>query len=324
MKFKYFNSVVCFCLTLAVFVSTAQALDKEKNIQGLSHYIAGGYYEGIGDLDKAVREYQQALEADPQSSLLHLNLASVLIRKNELDPAIVALKRSAALDPLAVEPHAVLALVYAAQNKADLLVQEYALALKNAAKLEPKNIEIYKSLGAIYLEQGKLKEAEGIFNLIVGLAPLDAEAHFYLASIYYDLKDFVFAEKELKSAVKLNPDLHPALNFLGYFYLEQNKNIDQAGGLIRRALSFEPENGAYIDSLGWFYFKKGKFKEALSQLEKAASFLSNPEIYDHLGEVFLKLGDPENAKLNWEKSLKLDSSQEKVKEKLLKVTNNGK
>ena len=104
-----------------------------------------------------------------------------------------------------------------------------------------------------------------------------------------------------------------------------DKNINQAGRLIKKALGFEPDNGAYIDSLGWYYFKKGKFKEALNELEKAAALMSDPEIYDHLGEVFLKLGNRDFAKLNWEKSLKLDSTQGKIKAKLLKLTNtNGK
>ena len=321
MNFKYLYCVVC--LTLALTVCPALASDTKEDARGLSHYILGVYCEDLGNLDRAIQEYQLALEADPNSALLHLNLASIFIKQNNTALAIAQLKQAIGLTPEAIEPHAILALVYAAQNKADLSAQEYTLALKNAVKLEPKNIEIYKSLGAIYLQQRKLKEAEGIFKLITGMAPADPQAHFYLANIYYDLKDNSSVEKELNSALKLKPDYHEALNFLGYFYLEQDKNINQAGEMIRKALVFEPHNGAYIDSLGWFYSKKGKFKEALSELEKAASLLSDPVIYDHLGDVFLKLGNRDDAKLNWEKSLKLDSTQEKIKTKLLNLGNNG-
>jgi len=318
LKLKYLNSLVCLCLSLAMAVQTAQALDVDrKDTQSLSHYITALYYEDLGDIDTAIQEYRKALQIDTQSSLLHLNLASAFIKKNDIPSAILELRQSIDLAPEAVEPHAILALVYTTQNKADLAAQEYELALKNASKLEPGNIEIYKSLGAIYLQQGKLKEAEGIFKLVAGLSPLDAQTHFYLGSIYYELKDYALVETELKAAIKLKPDYHEALNFLGYFYLEQDKNIDKAGLMIRKALGFDPENGAYIDSLGWFYFKKGKLKEALSHLEKAASLLSDPVIYEHLGDVFMKLGNRDNARLNWEKSLKLDSAQERVKEKLL-------
>jgi len=326
LRLKYLNSVVCLCLSLVLAAPAAQALDTDRleGAQSLSHYIMALYCDDLGDIDGAIQEYRKALETDDQSSLLHLNLASAFIKKNDIPSAINELRQSVNLAPDAVEPHAILALIYTTQNNADLATQEYALALKNASKLEPENVEIYKSLGALYLQQRKLKEAEGIFKLIAGLSPLDAEAHFYLGSIYYDLKDYSASEKEFKAAIKLKPDYHEALNFLGYFYLEQDRYIDKAGGLIRKALSFDPENGAYIDSLGWFYFKKGKFKEALSHLEKATSFLSDPVIYEHLGDVFMKLGNRDSAKLNWEKSLKLDSTQEQVKEKLLKATNNGK
>ena len=353
MKFKYLNGVICFCLTLASSVLSAQAQDTHRteghglasfsqshklegsglasfsqshkeDTRSLSHYILGVYCEGLGDLEGAVGEYQKALETNPQSSLLHLNLASVFIQKNNPAQATEELKQSIKLAPEAVQPHALLALVYAAQDKADLATGEYILALENATKAEPENIDIYKGLGVIYLQQNKLKQAEGIFKLILNLAPADPQAHFYLGNIYYNLEDYPSVEEELKSAIKLKPDYHEALNFLGYFYLEQDKNIDQAGLMIKQALVFEPENGAYLDSLGWFYYKKGKFKEALSHLERAASFLSDPVIYEHLGDVFLKLGNLESAKLNWEKSLKLDSRSDKVKAKLLKVTNHGK
>lgn len=338
MKFSFLNSVICCCLTWALSVLPVQAQDTHRSpgdalayfgqshkedTRSLSHYIVAVYRESLGDLEGAIQEYQKAQEADPQSSLLYLSLASVFIQKDKQAQAIKELKRSIELDPEAVHPHALLALVYSASGKPDLAAEEYILAFENATKQEPENIEIYKSLGAIYLQQKKLKQAEGIFKLIIKLAPADPEAYFYLGSIYYDLKEYLSAEKELKKAIKLKPDYHEALNFLGYAYLEQDRNIDPAGVMIKQALVAEPENGAYLDSLGWFYYKKRNLKEALSYLEKAAYFLSDPVVYDHLGDVFLKLGNSDSAQLNWEKSLKLNSGQDQVKAKLLKLTNHG-
>jgi Tfp pilus assembly protein PilF len=339
LKFSFLSSLICFCLTWAASTLPAQAQDIHKTqgdkqacfglgskeyTRSLSHYIVGVYCESLGDLERAIKEYRKAQENDPQSSLLHLSLAAVFIQKDKPTQAIAELKRAIELDPQAVQPHALLALVYSAQGKTDPAAEEYVLAFENASRQEPENTEIYRSLGAIYLQQKKLKQAEGIFKLILKLAPLDAETHFYLGSVYYDLKDYPASEKELKIALKLKPDYHEVLNFLGYFYLEQDRNIDQAGVLIKQALTYEPENGAYLDSLGWFYYKKGKFKEALSYLEKGAYFLSDPVIYEHLGDVFLKLGNPDSARLNWEKSLKLNSAQDQVKTKLLEITNHGK
>jgi Tfp pilus assembly protein PilF len=86
--------------------------------------------------------------------------------------------------------------------------------------------------------------------------------------------------------------------------------------MIRKALEMEPDNGAYIDSLGWLYFKKGKFKEAVTEIEKASLLVEDHVIFDHLGDAYLKVKDIEKAKLNWEKSLQLDAKQEQVKKKL--------
>lgn len=71
-----------------------------------------------------------------------------------------------------------------------------------------------------------------------------------------------------------------------------------------------------MDSLGWLYFKQGKIQEALKELQRAASLTEDPVIYDHLGDAYFKIGDNANAKLSWQKSLKLDPKQDKIKEKI--------
>jgi len=334
LKFRYLKGVIFFCLTWALsFPAQAQEIHRTKGHgldfynqilaqnpqdrckRSLSHYILGVYYEGLGDLEEAVNQYHFALADDPQSSLLHLNLAAVYIQKDKPEQAVGELKQSIRLAPETVQPRVLLALVYASQNKSDLAEAEYVQALENAAKVEPGNADLYKGLGALYLQQKKIKQAEVVFKLAAKLSPLDPETHFYLGDVYYELNDYPLAEKELKAAIKIKPDYHEALNFLGYFYLEQDKSVEAGGELIRRALALDPDNGAYTDSLGWFYYKKGNFKEALRYIGKAASLLSDPEIYDHLGDVYLKLGDSSSAKINWEKSLKLDPQNDKVKAK---------
>jgi len=86
--------------------------------------------------------------------------------------------------------------------------------------------------------------------------------------------------------------------------------------MIRKALGIEPDNGAYIDSLGWLYFKQGRFQEAIKELERASILFKDPVIFDHLGDAYLKTGDTEKAKANWQKSLDLDPVQDKVKKKI--------
>lgn len=311
--------VLFFCLVAPLIIKTnCLALDKKES-SAISHYIMGVIYEDIGDIDTAIEEYKKAIKSDADASVIRLNLVSSLIKKDDIPKAIEELKSVIEIDPEAVEPHAILALLYTSQNKHDLAAAEYETALKNAAKQEPKNIEIYKSLGAIYLQQKKYTEAESTYRLIIELAPEDAQAHFYLGNIYNELKKNNLCEKELKEAIRLKPDYHEALNYLGYLWVEENKNLDQAETMIRQALKIDPDNGAYIDSLGWLYFMRAKYKEALKELERAGSLMDDPVIFDHLGQVYLKMDDKEKAKLNWQKSLQMDPRQDVLKKKLEKL-----
>ena len=91
--------------------------------------------------------------------------------------------------------------------------------------------------------------------------------------------------------------------------------------MIRRALIVSPDNGAYLDSLGWVFFKKGKHEDALRTLKRADSILKDAVIYDHMAEVYLKLNDFEQAIYHWGLSLKLQPDQEEIKQKIEKVKN---
>ena len=305
---------MCMAVSL-LFLQNALCLDKKQSL-ATSHYIMGVMYDDIGDVEGAIEEYKKALRTDDQSSVIHLNLAGSFIKNNNIPAAVEELKLAIKLDPEAVTPHAILAILYVSQNKSELATKEYESALMNASKVQPENVDIYRKLGEIYIHQKKFKEAEGTFRLILKLSPGDPKAHFNLANIYDELKDRKMAEGELKKALELKSDYYEAMNYLGYLYAEENRNLEEAELLIKKALEFEQANGAYLDSLGWVYFKKGKIDDALRDLEKASTLLEDAVIYEHIGDVYLKKNNLQKAKLNWEKSLGLDPKQNKVKEKI--------
>ncbi|MFA5198852.1 MAG: tetratricopeptide repeat protein, partial [Candidatus Omnitrophota bacterium] len=304
LRLTGFYATVLLCLAP---VLSAEAQEKyEGNPWSLGHYIIGSYYDSLGDLEGAVNEYRLAQDADPRNAVLSLGLASIFIRQEKYLLAAEELRKAAGSDPEMGRAHALLSLIYAGVDNSEVDIKEPLQVLERIKDTEPEDIEVYKSLGGLYLKQGKLVQAKDIFQLAVKKGPRNPQAHFFLARAYYKLKDYRFLEKELKEAIRLDPDYADALNFLGYFYLEQNRNINQAGKMIRRALVFEPKNGAYLDSLGWFYYKKKDYKKALIYLQQAASILADPEIYSHLGDTCLKLRNLKDARSNWEKSLELD------------------
>lgn len=313
---KRLKLAVLFCL-VSVFLcgQTGLALDKRSS-RALSHYIMAVMYDDLGNTGRAIQEYKQALRLDNKNTSIHLNLAVAYIKNNEINKAYPELELTGKLDPEAVDAHAILSFLYSLQNKPEQASREYEIALKNASRLNPQNIEIYKSLGALYVSQEKFPAAENIYRLILSLSPADSEAHFYLANVYEQSGDRARAEEELKKTLVLKPNYPEALNYLGYLYIEENKNLDAAEAMIKKALQMQPDNGAYLDSLGWFYFKKDKIDEALKLLLRASALVEDPVIYDHLGDVYWKKDETASAKISWQKSLKLDPKQQKVKQKL--------
>jgi len=285
----------------------------------LSHYITGMIYNRRGEQENSIREFRKALKADPQNVFIRIKLAVRYMHGENYPAAIDELQAACKLRPDMAEPHALLSLVYYLLEEPDKAIQEYESALSAVAENKPDDAEISGSLGRLYLYRGKLEQAEQVFRKTVSLSPSSWEAHYYLGDIHYRLGDKKGAEKELVKAIALNADCHQALNYLAYMYIEEGRNFKEAEAMVKRAVSLQPDNGAYVDSLGWLYFKKGMMKEAGRELNKAASLLNDPVIFDHLGDFYIKTGNKEKAAQQWRQSLQLDPKQETVKAKLAAV-----
>jgi tetratricopeptide (TPR) repeat protein len=173
----------------------------------------------------------------------------------------------------------------------------------------------YTTLSQIYQRRGESREA--IYTLRTAISSVineDEEAlkevRFMLANIYYEMNSHKHVVNELEEILQIDPDYHQANNFLGYFFIEQGEQSDKAIKLIKKALSVNPENAAYLDSLGWAYYKlakedDGKIMLALQKLIEASNFAEDPEIMGHIGDVYYSLGFWEEAQSQWENALVL-------------------
>ncbi|MCS6851895.1 MAG: tetratricopeptide repeat protein [Gemmataceae bacterium] len=173
------------------------------------------------------------------------------------------------------------------------------------------------------------------------------DIRYSLASVYSSAKDYARAEQQLRRILEVEPNDISANNDLGYILADQNKNLDEAERLIRKAIELDvqqkklakelrpeadPESAhaAYLDSLGWVLFRRGQLREARSWLEKAVRLDGgdDPIIWDHLGDVRYRLQEIDGARAAWQKALELyerdkrrrsDEHYKEVKQKLLEL-----
>ena len=122
--------------------------------------------------------------------------------------------------------------------------------------------------------------------------------------MYERMKNFPAAEAEFRKVLEMNPDNDAALNYLGYMLADRNIRLEEARDMIAKPWRTEPNNGAYLDSLGWVYFRLNKLPEAEDKLREALRYMSrDPTVHDHLAEVYFKEGKIRDAIAQWQSSV---------------------
>lgn len=204
-------------------------------------------------------------------------------------------------------------------------VDEAAALLRGRLKGESSDFADYLLLANLLTNAKRGGEAVEAARKAVALAAPNSpgdltNALIVLSSALESSGDVKGSEESLRRILAKEPNHATALNNLGYYLTERNERLDEALDMIQRAVSFEPTNPSFLDSLGWVYFKLGKLKEAEKYLSDAAR--RNPAsatIQEHLGDLFQRLGQPDKARAAWQKALSLTmetADAERIKAKL--------
>src|SRR6185369_10482816 len=121
-----------------------------------------------------------------------------------------------------------------------------------------------------------------------------------------------------RKVLKAAPDFHAALNYLGYMWAEKGENLTEALAMIGKAVALDPDNGAYVDSLGWTHYRLGQYDRARDYLERATRLVpEDPTVHEHLGDVYIALGQRDKAREMYRRALALrDPNPEQVRRKL--------
>jgi tetratricopeptide (TPR) repeat protein len=177
---------------------------------------------------------------------------------------------------------------------------------------------VWARVGEIWRANDRAAEGEKALRGWVEDDPENAEAHFSLGGFLEREGRFDDGEASLREALRLDPSHANALNYLGYAMADRNERLEEALVYIRRALEIDPWNGAYLDSLGWVYFRLGRLDEAREPLERAArEYPADATVLEHLGDLYRRLGENEEALTMWRRAL--DAGAERVDELRSKI-----
>ncbi|MBI3318764.1 MAG: tetratricopeptide repeat protein [Candidatus Omnitrophica bacterium] len=243
---------------------------------------------------EAKEEFQKALTLEPANTRLVHYLAQLCYRLGDLEESAAWLTRTLGYTPRDPSLYVELAFLRIEQGNSQEAVRILRLAQELPA-LPEGQVDLWLGLGLAYQLGGKIAEAEEALRQALSLAPAQVGPRLSLGRFYFRQKRFEEAEVQFRNAFQLDPEDPEILNDLGTLYAEWGVHLGEARQLLQAALDRDPHNPAYMDSLGWAYFKSRQFPEALELLERAAALVPDSEIFEHLGQVYLSLGNPQAA-----------------------------
>jgi Flp pilus assembly protein TadD len=200
------------------------------------------------------------------------------------------------------------------------------VASKPAVKIKnvQTELEVLDALGNIMRAHKRYGEAVQYYDRAIALVAKPDKRHwgyFYARGTCYErVKNWPAAEADLQKAMTLVPDQPLVLNYLGYSWIDQGKNLKQGMALIEKAVALKPDDGYIVDSLGWAHFRQGNYKEAVRYLERAVELKPDDSVLnDHLGDALWRVGREREARFQWDQALSLKPEPEdleKIKKKL--------
>jgi Flp pilus assembly protein TadD len=258
------------------------------------------------------------LAAKPESDVALIQLASIAEALDQQEAAIANYNAVPASSPFKRGAE-----LQAGLNLADLeKVDESVKQLSALVDADPTDTRAYLALGGVHSSNKDFKAAAVVYDkaaTAIGTPDRNDWNLFYQRGIAHErTKNWPAAEASFKEALKLYPDQPQVLNYLGYSWVDRNENLEEALDMIRKAVELRPEDGYIVDSLGWAYYRLGRFEEAVTELETAIRL--RPEdatINDHLGDAYWRVGRKLEARFQWQHAL--DAKSEDVNNETIKV-----
>jgi tetratricopeptide (TPR) repeat protein len=287
----------------------------ETPTEGLAEafYGIGDALAGEGGLDMGIIFLQFALYVKPDFPLAYAALAEAYAGAKKYDLEMQAFDEIKQDSPLWLNVQIQKAFALNSLDRVD----DAKVLLEDLIAKQPKDVRPYDALGNILRSHERYGEAKDYYSRaidLIGKPTKDNWALFYSRGVSNErLKDWPAAESDFKEALSLSPDESLVLNYLGYSWIDQGRNVKQAMDYIRKAVKLKPDDGYYVDSLGWAYFRLGNLQSAVETLERAVELKpDDPIINDHLGDAYWRVGRKLEAKYQWQQALTLKPEEDQI------------
>ncbi len=285
----------------------SEVLSHQTTSPKIAHHIAAGIIDAslIANQSKNDNMLKArlglALYLNPQSDRARFLIAQTL---SEINQTQSAKEQLAAIDPNGVwsQPRLLLEVNLDRADNIGLAISH----LQRSLDKDRKNAFLQKELGDLYRISDQLDKARDAYLMAISLGLSSSNLDRNLAISYEQLEEDRLAEDSFQAALKKNPQDPFTLNYLGYWWADEGRNLEDAIGLIERAVRLRPRSGYFVDSLGWVHFKLGNLDLAVAFLEQATILEPvDPVISDHLGDAYWATGRFVEARFKWQYALSI-------------------
>ncbi len=277
-------------------------------------------YEILGRIDmeenqlvQAVENFQMAINLEPQMPITWIYLGFALTDMDSLEAAEKNYRN--ALKYFPNNPY-MLSLHGISLSRLDR-DEEALKPFSKAVELDPDNVNTIVSYAITLNRMSRNTEAIAAFEQALDADSTNLTALTSLGMLYDQLKMYEKCDSLYVKALEIYPDNDLLLNNYSYSLSERGLQLEYALGLAKRAVAAQPENGAYLDTIGWIYYKLGNYEKALEYIKLS---IENREesavVIEHLGDVYQKLGYIDEAKIYWRRALQMDNDNEELKRKI--------
>jgi tetratricopeptide (TPR) repeat protein len=285
------------------FTKLADAVQENPEMAVVVGLLAGQ----LGDYAQADKYFKQALEhnyKEPEQLYLYLGQSAEKQKRN--DQAYEWYKQVTS-DELRFDAQLRIASLLASEKK----LPEARKMLQTLPNLTSEQQAVALQVEANLLVQEKqYAEAYAILDRAINTLPNTPEMIYDFAMLAEKVLRFDVMEQQLRKLITLKPDFAQAYNALGYTLADRNVRLDEAAGLIEKALALSPDDHYILDSMGWVQYRRGMLNEAADYLRRAYSEKTDPEIAAHLGEVLWQQGKRDEAVKTWEEALRAHPDNE--------------